>query len=326
MKLNDLELTSVRILIASMLFIFCPPAQADEPLIYCRPNNMVSANAYIAEANGYFAEEGLNIRFESATNAKICLDALLAGRVDVLTGAESAFVYVTPHKSDFRIIAFAQTNPETALFHRKDRVATPQDLKGKRIGYLPGSCSVPFLSLMLEKHGVAWNDVKLTPLQPPALTQALIGNAVDAISIWEPWGANAMAAMGDQAAVFRDPKLYSYQAVLVTRQSTITERPSDLRKLLKALLRAETFLTGRPDEAIDILSKAIFLDRKVLSALWPDFTFRIHLSGADLHLLRQDFEILKKHDTNFSRTAVPDFESYIDRAPLREVAADRVQQ
>ncbi len=320
------KLTWMSVVVGVLLATVAPTRAEAEELVFCRPNNMVSAHAYIAEAQGYFDEQKVKVRFETATNAKICLDALLAGRVDLLFGAESAFVYVTPRDTDFKILAFAERNPETAIFYRRDRgIQEPKDLRQKRIGYLPGSCSVPYLFFILEKYGIARDEVRLTPLQPPALTQALIGGAVDAISIWEPWGANALTVLGDSSGVFREPELYSYQAVLVSRTSVIAERRGDLLKVLSALLKAESFLRERQDESIAILSQKIALGESILRSLWSEYRFEMQITPDLIGLLQKDFAALRDADRNFAEVLPPNFSSFIDHSLLQSIAPDRVR-
>jgi len=315
----------VRVALIGLSFLITGPAFGED-LVFCRPNNMVSAQAYIAEQKGFFAAQGLSVSFGTGTNAKICFDALLSGRADVAMGAESAFVYLTRQESDARLISFAGSNPETAIFYRKDRgINTEADLRGKRIGYLPGSCSVPYLALILERNAIPWSAAILTPLQPPALSAALAGGAVDAISIWEPWGENARRLLGEKSGVFRDPSLYSYTTALISTATIIKKRSGDLQKVVRALIQTEQFMKDNPNEAIDILSKAIALDASIIRSLWSKYSFRLEVRSAQLDILKSDFRILKKVDPGFADVVEPNFLTFVDFSILRIVDSSRVQ-
>jgi ABC-type nitrate/sulfonate/bicarbonate transport system substrate-binding protein len=186
---------------------------------------MVSAHAYIAEHEGYFAKHGLDIKFETATNAKICQDMLLANKAEIMVGADGPFTVVAPNNPPFKMVAHLGTNPETAIFARKDRGITDfASLKGKKIGYLPGTVSYFFVGRILKKYQMTMNDVSLVSLQPPALSQALIGGSVDAISIWEPWGYNAKRVLGDNFIRIDGTKFYKYVS-LSTALESFSDRP-----------------------------------------------------------------------------------------------------
>ena len=139
----------------------------EHSVTFCRPNNMVSALLYIAEAKGYFKDYGLNAKFEKTTNAKICQDMLLANNADYMTGAEGPFTYLAASNPPIKILAMLQQNPETSVFARRDRGITKfEDLRGKRVAYLPGTVSYFFLGRVMKKYGISRSNLQLTSMQP----------------------------------------------------------------------------------------------------------------------------------------------------------------
>lgn len=297
-----------------------------ERLSYCRPNNMVSALAYIAESEGYFKEQGLDFQFPVATNAKICQDLMLAGKADYMTGAEGPFTYLAASHPPVKILAFAQSNYETSVFARRDRgISTFTDLKNKRVAYLPGTVSYFFLSRLLERLHFSKSDIKLTPMQPPAMAPALVGGAVDAFIMWEPWGSNALSQLGTNGVQLADSTLYHYETLLIASDEILKKNPETAPAVIKALLRAEEFIHQQPDRSIEILSKAISIDAAVLRSIWGSYKHELKLDEVPIRLMTDNFRYLKADDENFKEVPIPDFLSFVDDQYLRKIAPERVQ-
>lgn len=308
-----------------VLAAFASWAEKTEPVTFCRPNNMVSALLYIAEAKGFFARHHIEPTFQTTTNAKICNDMLLAGKAVVMTGAEAPFTYLAPSNPPVSIIAMLQRNPETAIFARKDRgIHAFSDLKGKRIGYLPGTTSIFFLERVLKKYGILRTEIKRIALQPPAMPQALVGSAIDAFSMWEPWGAAAMSQLGESGIMLSDPEIYEYEAILTARNDFLGEKPEAAKNILRALIDAENFMHQNDAEAFQILTKAIAFEPEVFKKIWPNYRHKVRLEDAPLKLMQENFLMLKEADENFKDLPSPDMRSFVNAGFLKAVAPERV--
>ena len=304
----------------------CYCANAEE-LVFCRPNNMVSAFPYIAEQQGFFKEEGLNFRFETATNAKICNDMMVAGKADVTIGGDGPFTYLSAYPHNLRLIAFGGYGEETRVFARKDRGITRfEDLKGKKIGFLPGTVCAFFLYRVADKYNLKLNELTLISMQPPTMTQALIGGVVDAIIIWEPWGSNAMKTLGDNGIELTDPKAYSYHLLLSVTEEIASSRPEVPKALLRALIKAEKYFSSNKEEVIPFLSKAIAFDQPILEKIWPTYHYKVDLNLVSVNLLEENFRWLQKTDEKFSNIPAPDFRKFINPTFLKEIAPERVDE
>ncbi len=296
------------------------------PVVFCRPNNMVSALLYIAEAKGFFTAHGIEPKFETATNAKICQDLLVAKKADYMSGGEGPFTYLAASKPPLKILAMLQQNPETSVFARKDRgISSFSDLKGKRIAYLPGTVSYFFLGRIMKKYNIARTELKLSSMQPPAMPAALVGGAVDAFSMWEPWGTQAVMQMPDKVINLTEPELYRYESLLTGHSDAITKHPDVPGKILKALIQAEKFIQDHNDEAFAILSKAITFEPSAFKRLWPQYVHKVRLEEGPLDLMRENFELLKEDDANFKDEEIPDFRDFVEDSYLRTVDSVRVQ-
>ncbi len=296
-----------------------------QPVTFCRPNNMVSALVYLADAKGYFTEQGLDIKLETATNAKMCQDMLLANRVDYMIGAEGPLTYVAAYNPPIKILAMIQQNPETSVFARRDRgISKFEDLRGKRVAYLPGTVSYFFLGRVMKKYGIARSDLKLTAMQPPTMPAALVGGAIDAFSMWEPWGTQAYMQNPENIITLTGTDLYQYEAILLGREDAIKSNPEITTKLLRALIKAEHFIKDNDGEAFTILSKAIVFEPSAFKKLWKQYRHKVRVDSYPIKLLEENFALLKEDDTNFKDTPTPNFRSFVEASFLRAIDESRV--
>ncbi len=291
-----------------------------KPVTFCRPNNMISALFYIAEKKNFFKEEGIDPKFETATNGKICQDMLLARKADFMIAAEAPFTYIAASKPPIHILAVVQKNPETAIFTRADKgIKNFNDLKGKRIAYLPGSASNFFLSKILRKNNILKSDIKLTAIQPPAMPQALVSGAIDAFSMWEPWGSMSRSGLGENLIVLEDSSTYQQFALLTAHKEALTIDRTIPISVLRSVTRASNFIKTNNQESFNILKEAIKFEESAFKRLWDKYDHSISLSKEVISLMEENFNILKTDDENFKDSEMPKFKDYIDSSYLKSI-------
>lgn len=317
-----------RLVLTFFVFLFVFPAQASElhKITFCRPNNMVSALAYIADTQGYFRDEGLDVTFVTTSNAKLCVDELIAGKSDVLAGADGPASYGGFSNHPLKMIAQTSFNPGTSLFARRDKgIAKESDIKGKTIGYLPGTASYLYLARLLDKTDLSFSDIHTVALQPPAMSQALQGGVIDGFVMWEPWGEQALKVLGDKAVRLSDKALYSHRATIVIGKD-FSDRPEDVRSVLKALLKAEAYVCNNPKDSISFLADAVKLDSGLLEKYWGDYEFEVRFDNSLVALMEDNARLIIRDDPNFKDKPVPDYRRTIDASFLRAVAPNRVEE
>src|SRR5690606_9736013 len=142
---------------------------------------------YIADHLGYFAEEGLDVEFQSAGGSSGAIQQVLAGNADAALPAPSAFLNAVAQGHDLKwAFSYQYANIFTLAATAKSGIKTIADLKGKKIGVsdLSGG-EVPLVRAVLSGAGLnAGVDVQIVPVgDGSALTvEALQSGQVDAYS------------------------------------------------------------------------------------------------------------------------------------------------
>jgi NitT/TauT family transport system substrate-binding protein len=317
----------INLLTALFVFFLMVDARAAETnkISFCRPIGTPSALAFVAEEQGYFKAGGLEIDIQSVMTGKLCQDNLVAERVDLGLVADGPLSYLGFHEHNLRILAQIESNPELAVFARKDHgITTAADLKGKRIAYLPGTISYFYLVHLLDKLGLTLKDVLLTPLQPQAMSSALQGGLIDAFVIWEPWGSQALAALGDKGVRLRDRDLYYPRFLLIGTKKSIAKDPQAISKTIKALMQAEAYVKKNPDASVQFLAHRVQIDVPIIEHNWKDYDFTVKLDSGLIDLMSSDAKFILRDDPNFTGNPMPDFTKAIEPKFLRDIAPERV--
>jgi len=162
-----------------------------------------NAPLYVAQAKGYFAEQGLQVEFTRMQSGPDMIAPLSANQVDLAVGAPGAGLnnaiasgipirIVADKGTDFQGKSFA------ALVMRKDLIDSGQvkdypDLKGKKIA-VAGKASLNELDVVrgVAKGGLTLNDVQEQILGYPETITALSNKAIDGAIVVEPFVAQAV--------------------------------------------------------------------------------------------------------------------------------------
>ena len=237
---------------------------------------------YIAFTNSYFAEEGLDATPQPHPFGKPALNAVIDGKADVATVADTPIMFAVVNGRQITILAVIQTsNRNEAIIARKDRgIIKPSDLKGKKIGVTFMTNADFFAYTFLLAQGIDRDQVKIIDMKPDEMAAALGTGRVDAVSTFNPTIKQLERGLGNKGAVFFGGSLYTENFCIVTMQDYVKKHPEAIKKVLRALLRAETFVQQNPDEARRLVADFIKIDKALLDDIWPIFTTRVSLDQA----------------------------------------------
>ncbi len=245
-----------------------PPYRLKLPMVVSYDLNLPALVAY---ANGYFAEEGIEVTDFVIGSGGTLRTAMIAKEFDL---GLFAFVHVpiariggSPWKAvmsmhDLEIFSLVVRN------ELRDKVKTVADLRGLTVGFsTPGAGSWYMGSLYLKKAGLdPEKDVRYVSLggDVGVIYTALKTGKVDAFPAWEPI-TTRLIEEGVAYPLVRiwEPaehrKLVGEKAlalVLATREDVIKEKPDLVRRMVQAHKKGFQFIRSRPTaELVDLMLK-----------------------------------------------------------------------
>ena len=211
----------------------------------------------VAEVKGFFRAEGLDNEtiVIPGTNA---IAALVSGDVDY-SGAGGSGMRAAVRGASIKAVMF-QTEKVTWYLLAASDIMKIADLKGKRVAVgTIGDTQDTLMTMVAEREGLTAKDItrvampsRSTAMTFLALKSGAISAAVvnaDESLLGEKEGFRTLAFIGDLFP-------YPFQGFMAT-DKMIAERPNDIKRWLRAMVKALMFIRDRPEEAADIALKKI---------------------------------------------------------------------
>ncbi len=303
-----------------------PPAGPAEKITIAFANPPYTVLADVAQMQGYFLQEGLESSPQFHSSGKATLAAVLEGKADFATTAETPVMFAIMKGEKIAVIATIQTsNKNHAIVARKDKgVLTLNDLKGRKIASTFGTNADFFLDAYLSVHGITRKNMEVVDLKPGELQNALVNGDVDAVSVFQPFLIQAQKKLDDRGVTFYDEDIYSQTFNLVATQEFISKNPETVKKLLRALVKAEEFVRKNPAEAQKIVSASRKIDIDLIGEIWDGNNFSVSLDQS-LVLALEDESRWAIQGGLTKETKVPNYLDYIYIDGLSSVKPEAVR-
>ena len=266
------------------------PAGPPEKVTIAYSATADSVLAQVAQTQGYYLQEGLEAIPHLYPYGKPALKEMLEGRADFATVAETPFMFAVMDGEKVSVIATIQTASRNhAIVARKDKgILNPGDLKGKRIGVTLGTTTEFFMDTFLAVHEIARKEVSVVGLNPGETAQALANGDVDAVSVFMPFSLQVQKKLGDKGTVFKDENIYTFMFNVVATREFVRENPGKVRKLLRALIKAEEFVRENRPEAEKIVADFTGMDEATVREIWPVYSYAVRLDQSLVLALEEE--------------------------------------
>ncbi|HLN65147.1 MAG TPA: ABC transporter substrate-binding protein [Symbiobacteriaceae bacterium] len=147
------------------------------------------APQYVAQAKGFFAEEGIDLDFSTAQGSDKGTAALLAGTADIALVGPETTVFVYQQETPNKVKLFAQITTTDGSFlvaRQPDPNFAWEKLQGKSVvGWRPGSMPQLVAGALFKRHGVT--DLNyISNLSAPAMAGAFQSGQGDYLQVFEP--------------------------------------------------------------------------------------------------------------------------------------------
>lgn len=198
---------------------------------------------FVADKEGYFAEEGLEVELRQYDTGLFAMEDLIAGGVDVVT-AEDFLVaqYAFEHQNFDTLATIALTNNESIIARKDKGIQKSADLRGKKIGVTPKTKAEYFLWHFLIAQDIAMSEVEMIFLDPEEIEDALANGTIDAASVGEPSASQLKTSLAAEALRWPAKRQQYFYYLFVSNEAWLTAHPKEAKQLLRALLKAEKHL------------------------------------------------------------------------------------
>jgi NitT/TauT family transport system substrate-binding protein len=235
------------------------------------------AAIFIADAKGYFKEQGITLEAVPFTSAAQMVAPLGTNELQAGGGAPSAGLYNAVDRGvQVRIVAdkgsLTPGHGYEAVIVRKglaDTVKSAKDMKGLKVS-IAARDIVPEYSLdtYLKTGGLTIKDVEVVPLAFPDMIPAMANGAIDVAIPTEPTATRILDAGTGRLITRTDVVVPGEQTAVILFSEKFAQDKDAATRFMVAYLRGARFYSDAFDkkdpvkrtEAIDIISRATRLD------------------------------------------------------------------
>ena len=229
---------------------------------------------YLAEAGGFYKEQGLKVDIISTEGGTRGVQVLLSGQIQAMHVGLSPVVAANAAGADLRAVAATTNTLPITIFARKK--TNPPLLKGSSVGIsTPGSETDIALSLALKALKISRSDLTITQIGGSSKRYAaMVAGRIDAAPLLEPAISRAkekgFSPVYDLSA---NKTPWIFDAVVVT-SSYLKAHPDLVERFLKAYVEGAYWGLANADKA-----KAVIASR--FRAKTPDVidtTYKVYQS------------------------------------------------
>lgn len=239
----------------------------------------------VADALGYFADEGLDVEMIAPADPNDPPKLVAAGRADVAVSYQPQLHIQVAEGLPLKRFATLVATPLNCLVVLEDSPITGiADLAGRKVGFSVGGFEDALLGAMLAGHGLGLDDVTLINVNF-SLSPSIVAGQVDAvIGAFRNFELNQMALAGTPGRAFyvEEHGVPAYDELILVAHD---DRMSDprLAALTRAIERGVQYMVNHPAEGWALFIDAHpDLDDDLNRLAWRDTLPRFALRPAAL--------------------------------------------
>ncbi len=220
--------------------------------------NVQFAPFYVGMEKGFYADNGIDLEMSYGFENDY-LKLVGVNEAQFMVGSGDQVVLGRAQGLPVRYVMNWYTRYPVVVFAKAEQgIATPADMAGKTIG-IPGPFGASYVALrgILEAAGLSEQEIKLESIgftQAAAVSEDKVQAAVD-------YAVNGPIVLQQAGIATSQIALDDYLMVpangLVTNETTLTENPELVRRMVTATQQAIAYTLANPDEAFAIALKYV---------------------------------------------------------------------
>jgi len=283
-----------------------------------------AAIAYVADEQGMFAQNGLQVTLQDYGTTVQAMDGLATRQVDLAFTTEYVVVSGTFKKENINIVASVDKYQAVYLAARKDKgIQNFTDLKGKKIGLSVKTIGEFYLGRFLTLHGINMREVTLVDAQPTEYVSALTSGKVDAMVAVNTFVDQMRDQLGNDLIAWPVQSNQNGFYVLTSGKNWLAQHTQTAQKLVRALEQSESYIAQHPAEAKAIVQKRLGLDAAYMDTVWSQNQFSLSLDQSLILAMEDEARWMIANNLT-TETQVPNFTDYIYDDALKQVKPNAV--
>ena len=214
------------------------------------------AGYYAAKAQGFYAEEGLDVEIRERDVHQVVVDQVTTGQADYGIGDSGILAAYAEGKPIVALAAIFQHSPLVLVSRSESGIISPYEMVGKRIMFDARSHDEAPLIAMLADAGLGRDDYVSVPHS--FSEQELIDGSVDVMSAYLTDSVYFLREKGIDINII-NPQSYGldfYSDLLFTSARELETHPGRAERFVRASLKGWQYALAHPEEVIALIEQA----------------------------------------------------------------------
>lgn len=245
----------------------------------------IHALVFWADAQGYFAEEGLNVTIDQGEGSAATVTRILSGVYDAGLGDINAIVQAAAMGEPAPVMTWMYYNsaPFALITLADGGIAALEDIEGTRLGTPAGAVAGLMLPALAELNGIDASGIEIINMAPQLQEQMLLGGQVDVSAVFSVTSYANMLGMGLDPETDLNWFMYAeyglplYSNGLMVSRELLEENPEAVAGLTRAINRALIGVAEDMEAGMQPLARVEPLLDPQLEALRFEFALRNHV-------------------------------------------------
>jgi len=301
-------------------------------IAYGELDPQVSGQQIIAEAMGYYKEEGLDIKNKLMTGPDENAALVASGDAKICFGSIYNNISVAANGVPIKVLAplVNAAGTQSVVARKGLEIQSGKDLEGKKIGMTNGAGVLIAIRNMCQATGTDIHKIQFVNLQVSDQLAALDRGDIDAMAAWEPWVGKAIDHGGkllfsgthsNIPGAAGDVHWIDFYMTVQVTDDFYKSHPEVIEKLLRALHKATIYINEHPQEAAKIIADRIHIDESECRRIMQENVYSMQvdqqfIDGAN-HMA--DFMLDMKNIKT-----VPAVDSYFSASMMKKIFPDEV--
>lgn len=211
---------------------------------------------YVALAEGYFQQEGLDVSIIPAQGTAQAIQAVESGTANIGFVDVPSVAIARANGSKLKVVAVNYEKAPYAIFSLSTgaNVTQPKQLEGLNLGSGAGSFTPKIIQGFMAQKGLKPSKLTISNVAPPARATTLLSGQIPAIEFFvmakpglEAGAKTANAAL--RTLLLADHGLELYSNGIVATDDYIAQNADVLKRFVRAGLKGWKFALDNPDKA-----------------------------------------------------------------------------
>src|ERR1700744_2618230 len=219
--------------------------------------SFANSDVAVAQAEGYFAQEGLNVKVDNLASGVPVVQGVVGGSLNIGASSIEPVVTAAPSGAPIQIVG-AYANKLTVDMVTPKTIASPAQLRGQRLGIQQvGAFREGMTRMVIEGEGLTTSDGTDLPGASSAYISELLAGEIQSGVLQEEQTLTALKKDSSLHVLVNyeqaDPN-YFYGTYVVSK-SWLAGNQATLEKFLTAITMAHRFMYSNEAATVSIVAK-----------------------------------------------------------------------